>query len=128
MRQIGKTGLAEEFLQKIDKIDSISARMVLLEAYETTYRIYNHEDPTAGPLAAIAMHPREDTSTHSALYNTIRRFRKYRVGHPDNFNMSLNEFMALPKDICDFMMELLSEEAKVEAARLNDQINKMKNQ
>lgn len=121
--------MAEELLAKIEKVDSITARLILLDAYETTYGIYNHADEMANrdrPLALIAMHPKEDFSTHSALYNTIRRFRKYKVGHPDNFNMSLTEFLELPKDISDFLMDIMASEAAEEAARLQEQIKNMK--
>lgn len=111
-------------------MDSITAKLILIDAYETTYGIYNHADEAANkgrPLGLIAMHPKEDFSTHSALYNTIRRFKKYKVGNQDNFNISLIEFLQLPKDISDLVLDIMAKESIEEAARLQAQIDKVKN-
>ena len=118
-------------MSRVDRIDSISGRLILLDAYETTYGIYNHEDDILNrdhPLALVAMHAKEDASTHSALYNTIRRFKRYRVGAPENFNISLTEFLQLPREICDLMFDIQATEASEEAARLQRKIDEMKNQ
>lgn len=73
------------------------------------------------------MHDKEDATTHSALYNTIRRFKRYKVGAHENFNISLKAFLDLPKEICDLMFDILATEASEEAARLKKQIEEMKN-
>lgn len=78
--------------------------MILLEAYDITFRIYNHELQAQSPLDYIKMHPGEDYCQHSLLYARIREFARKRVGRV--FNISLVEFLDLPRDICDYMIDV----------------------
>ena len=100
-------------------MDSISARLVMLDAYEVTYGIFNHADAALSvsrPLALVAMHDKENVTVHSELYNTIRRFRRYKVSQ--HFGMSLTEFLSMPTEYCNMILQMLGDEAAKDAEAL----------
>lgn len=126
MNRAGKEGIAEELLAKVKHLDSISARLVLLDAYEVTYGIYNHAVSEPGnerPLALVAMHDKENVTIHSELYNTIRRFRRYKVYQ--NFGIGFDTFMSLPTEYCTFILEMLGDEAAKEAEALSKRLQEL---
>ncbi len=93
------------------KISSATASILLAESYETTYGIHNHT-PTGDPLESVLMHPLEDTSHNSRLYEHIRSYiRKDVFKHS---GLSLNEFFELPRDICDVISTECDKKAKAE--------------
>jgi hypothetical protein len=91
--------------------DSISAKLVLQEEYETMYGIYNHDDPyNQRPLALVGMQPKEDVSRYSKLYRTIRRYSFHEIH--SKFGLSLTEFLDLPHDIVELLFEISAEQAQ----------------
>lgn len=101
-------------MQRVDKIDSISAKLMLLEAYETMYQIYNHEaeqlnergDPIR-PLALVAMHSKENDTNYSSMHRLIARYALHDIG--DKFKLSLTEFLDLPHEITDLLFRIASD-------------------
>lgn len=94
-----------ELIEKAPKLCSTDAQMVLREAYETTYGIYNHNDKTAPrPLALVAMHPSENATVGSTLYERIDQFVELAV--IKHFGLSLIEFFELPTDIAKRVLEI----------------------
>lgn len=101
-------------MQRAEKLDSISAKLLLLEAYETMYRIYNHEnaplnergDPIR-PLALVAMHPQENDTNYSSLHRLIARYALHDIG--DKFKISITEFLRLPHEITDLLFRISSD-------------------
>lgn len=96
-------------LDSVKALDPIQARIVLRDAYETSYGIYNHdtEDPSR-PMALVALHPAENVTAHSRLYNTIRRYKMYDV--KTHFGYNLSEFLELPREFTKFIFDVLAEE------------------
>lgn len=81
------------------RLKSSDAQLLLRDSYETTFGIYNHEvDDPARPMALMAMHPAEDSSTGSLLYERIEQFGEKQV--PKWYGLSLKDFLSLPTDIC----------------------------
>lgn len=94
----------DDLLRADMELDAISARMVLLEEYETAYGIFNHNAPDAGPLALVQKHESEQVSEAGPLYNLIRRFHLH--GIHERFGVSLLEFLDLPRDITDLLFSI----------------------
>ncbi len=79
----------------------------MLENYETAYGIYDHDVERADrPFAAVEMHPAEDNLTDSLLYERMRQFAYHGVA--DTFNISWNEYLALPCYDAAEIMEIAS--------------------
>lgn len=78
-------------------------------AYQTEYGIFDHSDPLLSkmrPLALDAMHPKEDYVEGGQVFSYIRRYYNLRVGK--EFNMSLKDFMELPYDHAQLILEMAS--------------------
>lgn len=96
-------------------LDSISAKLILQEAYETLYGIFNHDDPSVAktrPLALVALHPKENTAEYGKLYRMIDRYVINDV--KGKFGLSLTEFLNLPHDIVDRVLKVCQEQVKKE--------------
>jgi len=106
----------DELLYYARRTDSILAQLLILEAYETTFRLYNHdrENPNE-PLALVRLHDKENVVKYSRMANVIRSFRRHRVGH--HFNMSLSEFLKYPRHIGRLILEDCGEAEKEEYQR-----------
>lgn len=106
----------DELLYYAKRTDSILAQLLILEAYETTFRLYNHDiiNPLE-PLALVRLHDKENVVKYSRMANTVRSFRRHRVGH--HFNMSLGEFLQYPRHIGRLILEDCGEAEKEEYNR-----------
>lgn len=88
----------------------MQAKIVLDEAYEMEYDIYNHgiTDPqNPDPLRLIALHPKEDTYKDSLFKDWVTKY--INAGIKDTFNLSLTEWMALPTDRAFELVEISME-------------------
>lgn len=101
---------------------SSDSDLLLREAYDTAYGIYNH-DLTAEdrPLALIAFHGAEDTMTQSLLYERVRHFKEKQIGK--YFNMSFDKFIELPTDLCLYMMDQATQWMKKDVKAAADVFN-----
>lgn len=109
---------------------STDAQLLMQDAYETTLGIYNHEARDKNrPLALVAMQGSEDTNVGSRLYERIRQFRIRQV--PKWYGLSLREFLELPTDYVEFILEdagkASAEEDKI-ASALTMGLNQQKGQ
>lgn len=116
---IDPNGFLRELLEKAPKLNSYDRELVLRERYETTYGIYNHDDMRQDrPFAVTALHPMEDTTHQSLLHERVRSFAKAKIAK--HFGESLSSFLALPSDVCLYLLEvgheLEREEGKTAAA------------
>lgn len=98
-------------------LSNYTVKMLLMEAYETKYGIYNHDNPDPNrPLALIAMHPKEDTRERSPLYETIERYRIFDVYK--HYGLNLREFLELPRDMVTEIFRQLTLAASKENGRM----------
>lgn len=88
---------------------------MLLEKYETVHGIYNHaiDDPDK-PLAIVALHDGENTGIGSTLYERIELFAERGV--TKHFGLSLSEFLELPTDVCDRILEISNKRQAIEGS------------
>lgn len=86
-------------------IDGIDAKILLLETYDQTYGIFDHDNvfEDSHPLALIGMHPQEDVFTGGRLVQTIRSYRRHRVNA--HFNLSLTDFLNYPRHITTMILK-----------------------
>ncbi len=91
--------------------------MLLRDVYETKFGIYNHLEPTASkrrPLGSVAFHEPEEINDNSLLKAVIKRYMDNSVG--EYTKLSLLEFMELPSDIVDIVIELCQAKSKAVGA------------
>ena len=90
------------------------------------YGIYNHEDPNINrPLALVAMQWSEDASNGSTLYERIEQFRIHGVSK--HFGLNLKDFLDLPTDVVDFVLEQSAKAQKEQGTIAQDILNDLNN-
>ena len=105
---------------------STDTQLLLMEQYEKTYKICDHDMyGLTRPLALIAMHPSEDTSTNSALHDMIDKFADLNVYK--YFGLSFDKFLELPSETVNKVLEVCAKRNKVEGAITNDMLRNLEN-
>lgn len=87
-------------LRTAPPLTSSEASIVLRESYESTYGIFRHTKTTES-LASVVLHPAEDVSANSRLYERIRRYIRSDIFKYTG--MSLDEFFELPRELTDLI-------------------------
>lgn len=77
---------------------------MLLESYEQSYGIFDHNSPNSNPLSIVSMHPSERYTEGSGLYNLIGRYIKHSI--KDRFGLDLIQFMHLPREFTEELIRL----------------------
>lgn len=91
----------------------IDIRQVMQDQYETYFGICNHLDPETrikNPLASVEMHPCENFTEASPLYDSLEEYANsmYR----DIWGLSVTEFLNLPRYMTKMMREITQKVAK----------------
>jgi len=113
LRQTGKKTLS-----------SIDSQLLLRELYDTNFKIAYHNDPMR-PLSLVEMQPKETIGPFSREWRVYSRFAALKVG--ELFNISINEFLQLPRERVEMMFQIAEERQKVEDtsnANLKRQLDK----
>jgi hypothetical protein len=113
--EVARDALAN-IIESVPKLGSIHAQMLLLDRYETTYQIYNHEDAGAHPFGAILMHWNQDTITEGGLHERMREFAALEVGK--TFNISFPDFLDQPTYVCELMLKTVRDKIRKDAPEL----------
>lgn len=113
-------------LKRAPQLHSSSVTLLLREAYETTYGIYNHDrtDPNR-PLAILAAHPAENASLGSTLYERIEQFAELNVHK--FFGLSFAELLELPNDVVLKILEVSGKRQKFELEVAQSLQNRLEN-
>ena len=87
--------MLERLLKAVPRICSTDSQLLMLEQYETLFKIYDHTrtDPLH-PFAAVEMHPAEDNLTNSLLYERYEQFMFHKVHQYSGLNWE--QFKQLP--------------------------------
>lgn len=102
-------------------MDSLTAKLLLRESYETIYGIFDHERfSDQRPLALVAMHPKENASSHSRLYNTVQRF--YNSDIYSATGLSLTDFLNLPREYVELLFAMHTKRALSRTPSINQTI------
>jgi hypothetical protein len=104
-------------------LQASDARVVLREAYEQTYHIYDHDRVESSPLAIVAMHPSENPFQDSLLAERMKDFARKKIGKW--FNMSFTEFIRQPRADVEMMLEVASELNRTDANDTDDIVRKL---
>jgi hypothetical protein len=112
------------------RMDSYTTTLTWRQEYETHFGIFNHDPKDVDkykPLAAVALHPKEDTFHYSLRYRYYWRFTQYNLA--DKLKMSYFDFLELPwyetQEIFEAEQRKAQEEMrKAEEARLQEEKNR----
>lgn len=103
---------------------STDIEIIKRSKYETAFNIYNHDSKLDDrPYALVAMHDVENSCDGSLLYERLDQFAKEKIGK--HFNISIKEFLELPTDICDRMVEISVRLNKEAAEIASDVLNEL---
>lgn len=92
----------------------------MYDLYETVYGIFNHLHPTARnrPLASVAMFPSEDINDSGLLEVVIRRYIEKDIH--SIFGLNLEEFLNLPMDIAEMLMDIAKDTRETKKQTLDE--------
>lgn len=97
--------MIDRLMSQSEPMPSDAAQVMLSMAYETTYGIYDHYNPSDNdPLAPVAMHEAEQYKELSGLYRSIERYE--RQGIHNRFGLSLTDYLELPRDIIAMLTDI----------------------
>lgn len=105
-------GMIRQLLATFNTLDSIDTAHLMRDRYETYFGIHNHDIDDGNPLALVSYRDAEDNSKSSRLYGRITEFAKKKIGK--HWNMSLTEFMSLPRDVVEHIFTTADELEKIE--------------
>lgn len=112
--EIDAKGPLGDLIEYAPKLASVDAQLMLLERYETTYQIFDHQDVGGNhPFALILMHWNQDVITEGSLHGRMRRFVDTDIAK--YFNISFTEFIDQPSYVCDLMIKVAAEKIRKEA-------------
>ncbi len=95
--------------------DSITLKLLLLEHYETHYKIFNHDAPVVPPLSLVSMHDKERYDPFNRERKLTENYMLYKIR--DAFGYSLSEFLELPRAKVEALMEIAANESRKAASR-----------
>jgi hypothetical protein len=109
LSRIGQKGRLEGLLENASNLDSMTAQLVLREAYDEDYGIYDHSSEQGRPLALVGKHVKEDYHEYGGLYRAIYQFNVNEVHK--NWGFTLTEFLDLPREFHRLILRICSEDA-----------------
>lgn len=89
-----------------NRLVSSNVQILLREAYEQAYGIYDHRNAKKDHLALVRFHASEDAITYSRLRERLEAFDDLKVGA--RLHMSFTEFISQPSYVCDLQLEVLA--------------------
>lgn len=114
--------------------NTIEAKTILNQAYEQTFGVFDHlgqnnletidaNPDSKRPMIEVAFHPSEDICARSQLYKTIKEFKDRKVYQ--YFGLSLLEFLDLPVDICDYILDVSGKQTTAENTKQGHLLNEL---
>tara|TARA_B100000929_G_scaffold275393_1_gene249271 strand:- start:677 stop:1132 length:456 start_codon:yes stop_codon:yes gene_type:complete len=107
-RQRNKRTEIDKLLESVKKIDSISAQILLREAYEVSYEIVNREEDPYHPWEMVLERHKENYTLYGTLYRTIYSYRLRDINK--RFGLNLAEFLDLPREFVELIFEICHKE------------------
>ena len=97
-----------------------------LDYYETIFGIYNHSGADSNALSSqlklVALHPAEDASANSRLYERMKQYIECEVFQTTG--LSWKEFIEQPNEIVVMQLELSLQKQKLKASITEDILRK----
>lgn len=107
-----------ELIETLPRLGQVDSRMVLQDHYETRVGIFNHFEPSGRPLASVAMHPSEDYTENSSLYDALEEY--VEGGYKDIWGLNITEFLNQPQYLVRLQRKITKEIMKKRIAALDD--------
>ena len=123
LSRMGKKGNLETLLESVGNLDSISAQLVLRDAYDIDYGLYDHANDRSRPLALVGKHEKEDYHEYGGLYRSIYQYHVNEVHK--NWGFTLTEFLDLPREIHRLILRICSEDAARSLISTDKQIKQL---
>lgn len=102
-------------------LSAVEARIYMSDMYETRANIYNHiADPHS--LDSVLLHGADDFITDSTLEKLIRTFKEEDIY--DHFGLNLLEFLSLPCDVLEFIVDLNRKDREKDAKAVEKRLRK----
>lgn len=95
-------------LENVNQVDSLSAQLLLREAYETSYAIANHRHNETHPWSLVLLQSKEDYAHYGTLYRTIHLFRLRDIAK--RFGLNLTEYLELPREVITVLANICEQE------------------
>lgn len=110
-------------LENVGVLDSISAQLLLRDAYDTDYGLFDHANDTSRPLALVGRHVREDYHEYGGLYRAIYQFNVNEIHK--NWGYTLTEFLELPREFHRLILRICSEDAARSTIPIDKQLKEL---
>lgn len=107
------------------KLTPVEVNFYLIDRYETAYGIRNHDVDQDNSFGIFAFNECEDSMKNSLLYERSEEFVQYKVG--EHFKMSWLEFMELPHEYCNMLIEISKKKVALEASVVSQVANQLNN-
>lgn len=108
----------DEILKSAKKVDSISAQILLREAYEISYEIFDHNQDYTHPWALVQTREKENYFDYGTLHRTIYSYRLREINK--RFDLSITEFLDLPREIVELLIKVSDEELARDSKSYNE--------
>jgi len=99
-------------------LDSIDAQLLLRELYDSDYAIGYHNNPQR-PLSLVGLQPKETVGPYTRERRLYHRYATLKIH--ELFGLSIERFLAQPREKVEWMLEIAEERGAVEN-RNNQQI------
>lgn len=96
-----------DLLQTMERQDSDVAQIMMSIGYDITTGVYDHNQNPGEPMAVEAAHPSESYFKESGIYKAMERYERQKI--KDVYNLSLIEYLSLPREYIDMMTNQLME-------------------
>jgi len=121
--RVGAKGQVEHLLETTPKLDSISAQLVLRDAYDIDYGIYDHLNDRSRPLALAARFDKEDYHEYGGLYRAIYQYNVNEIYK--RWGYTVDQFLALPREIHRLILRITAEDANRATLPTEQQIRQL---
>lgn len=98
------TSFIQRAVDTLPVMDQMTATETLKVLYETEFGICDHLAPDHHPFSSVLHHPSEEVWMNSGLRDLIEEFAIYNYG--ELFNMSLTEYLSLPRPYVSMIRQL----------------------
>ncbi len=123
LQRVGTKGQVEKLLETTGKLDSISAQLVLRDAYDIDYGIYDHLNDRSRPLALAARFDKEDYHEYGGLYRAIYQYNVNEIYK--RWGYTVDQFLALPREIHRLILRITAEDANRATLPTEQQIRQL---
>ena len=125
--ELPENSMLGQVLRHAPKADYLTSRLLLIQAYQTTFNIFDHlsnaqrvvgENPDDHhPLASIELHPAEDLIHTFRTPELLDLYIKLKI--KDYTGLSWVEFMDLPREYSQMIMDRCAKELSEENKKTN---------